>query len=89
MSKRILYPDDSGGVVVLIPALNNAINPITGELLPLGKPTDILEEGFRLITVEDIAKKDVPQGKPFKIVDVADVPTDRSLRNAWEVDFNV
>lgn len=31
-----------------------------------------------------VAAKDVPEGKPFKIVDVADIPTDRTFRNAWE-----
>jgi hypothetical protein len=36
------------------------------------------------LTIEQIAAKDVPQGKPFKIVDVADIPTDRTFRNAWE-----
>jgi hypothetical protein len=36
------------------------------------------------LTVEEIAKKDVPQGKIFKIVDVSDIPTDRTFRNAWE-----
>lgn len=36
------------------------------------------------LTVEQIAAKDVPQGKPFKIVDVADIPADRTFRNAWE-----
>jgi hypothetical protein len=32
----------------------------------------------------ELAMKDVPQGKPYKIVDVADIPTDRTFRNAWE-----
>lgn len=36
------------------------------------------------LTIEEIAAKDVPTGKPFKIVDVADIPTDRTFRNAWE-----
>jgi hypothetical protein len=36
------------------------------------------------LTIEEIATKDVPEGKPFKIVDVADIPTDRTFRNAWE-----
>ena len=36
------------------------------------------------LTIEEIAVKDVPQGKPYKIVDVADIPTDRTFRNAWE-----
>jgi len=37
-------------------------------------------------TIEEIALKDVPAGKPFKIVDVADIPSDRTFRSAWEVD---
>lgn len=36
------------------------------------------------LTIEEIAAKDVPAGKPFKIIDTADVPTDRTFRNAWE-----
>lgn len=37
-------------------------------------------------TIEEIAAKDVPAGKPYKIVSVADIPSDRTFRNAWEVD---
>jgi hypothetical protein len=36
------------------------------------------------LTIEQIAAKDVPVGKPYKIVDVADIPSDRTFRNAWE-----
>ncbi len=36
------------------------------------------------LTIEEIAAKDVPAGKPFKIVDVSDIPSDRTFRNAWE-----
>ena len=36
------------------------------------------------LSIEEIAAKDVPAGKPFKIVDVADIPADRTFRNAWE-----
>jgi hypothetical protein len=32
----------------------------------------------------ELAMKDIPAGKPYKIVDVADIPTDRTFRNAWE-----
>jgi hypothetical protein len=39
-------------------------------------------------TIEEIAAKDVPAGKPYKIVEVADIPSDRTFRNAWEVDVN-
>jgi len=36
------------------------------------------------LTIEEIAAKDVPAGKPYKIVDVSDIPADRTFRNAWE-----
>ena len=38
------------------------------------------------LTIEEIAAKDVPTGKPYKIVDVSDVPTDRQWRDQWTVD---
>ena len=60
--KRIIYPNDEGGVSIVIPS----------------------PEALEIMTIEDIAAKDVPEGKPFKIVDVEDVPTDRTFRNAWE-----
>lgn len=41
-------------------------------------------EALETMTIEEIAAKDVPAGKPYKIVDTADVPTDRTFRNAWE-----
>jgi len=37
------------------------------------------------LTIEQIVAKDVPAGKPYQIVDVADIPTDRTFRNAWEM----
>ena len=59
---RIIYPNDDGGVSIIIPA------------------PEVLET----MTIEEIAVKDVPAGKPFKIVDVSDIPSDRTFRNAWE-----
>jgi hypothetical protein len=35
------------------------------------------------LTIEQIAAKDVPAGKPFEIVDVSDIPSDRTFRGAW------
>ena len=37
------------------------------------------------LTIEEIAAKDVPTGYKYKIVDVGDIPTDRSFRGAWTV----
>jgi hypothetical protein len=46
-------------------------------------PTD---EAMRSHSIQEIAEKDVPAGKPFKIVSVDDIPSDRTFRNAWEAD---
>jgi hypothetical protein len=35
------------------------------------------------LTIEQIAAKDVPAGKPYEIVDVSDIPSDRTFRGAW------
>ena len=43
-------------------------------------------EALEQHSIQAIAIKDVPAGKPFKIVDAADIPTDRSQRDAWTVD---
>lgn len=37
------------------------------------------------LTIEQIAAKDVPAGKDFRIVDVSEVPADRTFRAAWEM----
>jgi len=37
-------------------------------------------------TMEELAQKDVPTGLKYKIVEEEVIPTDRSFRNAWEVD---
>jgi hypothetical protein len=38
------------------------------------------------LTIEQIAIKDVPTGVAYKIVDMSDIPSDRSERDAWTVD---
>lgn len=62
MTQRIIYTNDEGTLVVIIPA------PDCG------------------LTVEQIALKDVPFGKPFKVIDVSELPADRTQRSAWSVD---
>ena len=60
MNQRIIYPNDEGGVSIIVPSPNCGL------------------------TIEQIAAKDVPAGKPYQIVDVSEVPSDRTFRNAWE-----
>lgn len=46
-------------------------------------PTD---EALSLMTIDEIAKKDVPAGVKYKIVEDSEIPTDRTFRDAWTVD---
>jgi hypothetical protein len=44
------------------------------------------QEALETLSIEQIALKDVPNGKPYKIVTTDDIPSDRTFRGAWEVD---
>lgn len=44
------------------------------------------EEALNIHGIDAIAKKDVPEGKPYKIIDSSEIPQDRSYRDAWTVD---
>lgn len=56
------------------------------EVLSIIYPT---QEAIDLYGIETIALKDVPYGKPFKIIDSSELPDDRSTRAFWTVDDNV
>lgn len=43
-------------------------------------------EALSFMTIDEIAKKDVPTGLPYKIVDDSEIPTDRTFRDAWVLD---
>ena len=38
------------------------------------------------LSTEEVARKDVPTGLPYKIVDVSEIPSDRTFRDAWDID---
>lgn len=40
------------------------------------------------VSVEEIARKDVPAGKPYHIINVNQLPQDDMFFNAWEADFS-
>tara|TARA_Y100000114_G_C11684908_1_gene290537 strand:- start:306 stop:548 length:243 start_codon:yes stop_codon:yes gene_type:complete len=69
---RIIYKHANGEITLLTPTpdILSQVNPSTGKLW----------------TVDEVAKKDVPTGSKYKIVEDTDVPTDRSFRDAWTVD---
>ena len=43
-------------------------------------------EALQTMSIEEIAAKDVPEGVEYKIIDVSELPQDRTFRNAWEID---
>lgn len=107
MNKRIIYPNNEGGVSILIPALEARQKVLVSEAVTEIVTHDAVldEDGTEISAAYDetvtvtpavyrdqtdtefmewIANKDVPEGKPYKIVDVEDIPTDRTFRDAWE-----
>lgn len=40
------------------------------------------------LTIQEIARKDVPFGVPYRIIDAALIPKDRTYRDAWTADFS-
>tara|TARA_B100001057_G_C22750400_1_gene911565 strand:- start:228 stop:464 length:237 start_codon:yes stop_codon:yes gene_type:complete len=58
------------GIVAILTPVLTEINPSTGVEW----------------TIEEIAAKDVPTGKKYKIVEDSDVSTDRAFRDAWTAD---
>lgn len=55
-----------------------------GVAILIPAPDWLIQEGNSL---EELAAKDVPAGKPYKIVNVSDIPSDRTFRAAWSADF--
>ena len=43
-------------------------------------------EALEIMTIEEIAQKDVPTGLAFAIVEDSEIPEDRTFRDAWTVD---
>ena len=48
-----------------------------------------VDTAINFFGIEAIAKKDVPAGLSYKIVDESEIPSDRTFRNAWEWDDTV
>lgn len=40
------------------------------------------------LPIQEIARKDVPFGVPYRIIDAALIPEDRTYRDAWTADFS-
>ena len=75
---KIIYQTKHSTVAVITPAPNwilesgKIFKNLTGDELTAG--------------LEELAQKDVPPGLKYKIVEDSDILSDRSFRDAWEVD---
>ena len=72
MNQRVIYPTDDGGVAVVVPAPNSglAIQEIAAKDVP---PVVVMQDG---VVVSSTPRQ-------FQIVDVSEVPSDRTFRGAW------
>ena len=52
----------------------------------VGEPVSIVCPAYCGMPIDKIAQKDVPDGVPFWIVQAGDIPSDRTFRDAWELD---
>ena len=43
-------------------------------------------DALQSMTIEQIVQKDVPTGLKYKIVDVSEISSDRTFRDAWTID---
>ena len=100
MNKRIIYPTDDGVAVIIpalearkqilvTDAVYKIVTIAATEDTPEHQIQELVSDAiYRDETDQEfaewIAAKDVPDGKPFQIVDVSDIPEDRTFRNAWE-----
>jgi hypothetical protein len=57
----------------------NQDNGVVAVIIP--SPEALEQHGIQAIAI-----KDVPAGRKFKLIDAADIPSDRSERDAWTVD---
>lgn len=81
-------PQARGKVLVSAEVIETVIVPATEEVPEHEEQRVVTPAVYRDETDDEfaswVAAKDVPEGKPFKIVDVSEIPSDRTFRNAWE-----
>ena len=83
---RLPSSSKDGGLTV-VNASPNWVAPSTiTEANPEGKKFKDLTGDELPIAWEELAQKVVPKGLKYKIVEDSEVSTDRSFRDAWEID---
>lgn len=85
MNKVIVFKNVNGGISVITPSTGyvEELKSIMSSAHPEIEDAQTIMHSV----ITFIAEKDVPTCAPYKIVDSAEVPIDRTFRDAWESDF--
>ena len=75
---KIIYSSENNNVSVMTAAPNWVAS--------VGKKIKDLTAAELPVAMEELAQKDVPTGLKYKIVADSVISSDRSFRNAWEID---
>lgn len=90
--QAIVYPNNEGGIAIILPAPNCGLTleeiarkdvPPIKRLVPSGIMKIDPETGE-----EYEAEHEVAEPRPYRIIDAADIPADRTFRDAWTADFS-
>lgn len=91
-NKRIIFQNDDGGVSVIIPSDEAETKFGLDAIAKKDVPALLKFFGTGTFDVDALTGESYEVGewrlvgRPYKIIDVSDLPTDRVLRDAWEVD---
>jgi hypothetical protein len=86
--KRIIYQTDDGGVAIIVPAPECELT--IEEIAAKDIPPIVRYEGTGVFEKDEDTgemyetQREIQEPRPYKIVDVANIPADRTFRNAWE-----
>ena len=87
MNQRIIYPT-ADGVAIIVPAPECGLT--IEELAAKDIPPIVRYEGTGVFEKDEDTgemyetQREIQEPRPYKIVDVANIPADRTFRNAWE-----
>jgi hypothetical protein len=88
MTQVIIFPNDDGGVSIIIPTVECGLT--IEEIAAKDIPPIVRYEGTGVFEKDDDTgemyetQREIQEPRPYKIVDVANIPSDRTFRNAWE-----
>jgi hypothetical protein len=81
ISKAIVYENETGGVSVVYPAPQARQRVLVSEDDP-----DVYRDQTDEEFLAFVASTSVPEGIPYQVIDLSNIPQDRTFRSAWRAD---